>query len=160
MSDPRLGDFGLQAGAGWEMFLVRVGTLSRYGHACVAIGTPQDGAVQIVEAMPDGVRIRSSAVGEWTWGNVDLTDAQRVDIALTAAGEEGKAYDWGSIAGFVLRHFGMHLRGKRSRDHPDARLICSELVVWSYREAGVDLFPGAAPGDLSPGDLATYLVEH
>lgn len=156
---PQLGDFGLQRGTGWEMFLVRVGTLSRFGHACVAIGTAQDGRVPIVEAMPDGVRIRTSNVGEWTWGNVDLTDTQRTDIALIASAEEGKPYDWPSIAGFVLRHLGMHLRG-RSNDHPDRRLICSELAVWSYREAGVDLFPGVAPGDVSPGDLAQYLVEH
>jgi len=54
----------------------------------------------------------------------------------------------------------MHLRGRRSDDHPDSKLICSELVAWSYREAGVDLFPGVAPGDVSPGDLAEYLVEH
>lgn len=156
---PLLGDFGLQAGSGWEMWCVRLGTLSRYGHACVAIGTPVDGVVRIVEAMPDGVRIRATDVGEWTWGNVELTDAQRVDIALTATAEEGKPYDWGSIAGFVLRHLGMHLRG-RSSDHPDKRLICSELVAWSYREAGVDLFPGVAPGDIAPGDLGQYLVEH
>lgn len=156
---PRLGDFGIQAGSGWAMWCVRLGTLSRYGHACVAIGTPDDGMVQIVEAMPEGVRIRASAVGEWTWGNVELTDTQRMDIALIATAEEGKPYDWGSIAGFVLRHFGAHLRG-RSKDHPDTKLICSELVAWAYREAGVDLFPGVAPGDVSPGDLANYLVVH
>lgn len=157
---PLRGDFGLQAGTGWEMWCVRVGTLSRWGHACVATGDSVGGQIQIVEAMPDGVRTRTCPVSEWTWANVPLTDTQRDDIALIAFEQVGKPYDWGSIAGFVLRHFGMHLRGKRSRDHPDGRLICSELAVWSYRESGVDLFPGAAPGDLSPGDLAEYLVVH
>lgn len=141
------------------MFFVRVGTLSRYGHACVAIGEPSGDMVQIVEAMPDGVRCRTARISEWTWSNVELTDEQRADIALTAFNEVGKPYDWGSIAGFILRHFGARLRG-RSEDHPDTKLICSELAVWSYREAGVDLFPGVAPGDVSPGDLAQYLVEH
>jgi len=157
---PLHGDFGLQAGSGLAMFLVRVGTLSRWGHACIAVGDAAGGQIQIVEAMPEGVRTRTSTVGSWVWSNVPLTDAQRDHIAGTAFTEVGKPYDWPSIAGFVLRHFGMHLRGKRSKDHPDDSLICSELAAWSYREAGVDLFPDVAPGDVAPGDLAEYLVVH
>lgn len=141
------------------MWCVRVGTLSRWGHACVAVGDAAAGQIQIVEAMPEGVRTRTSPVGDWTWSNVALTDAQRDHIAGIAFSEVGRPYDWGSIAGFVLRHFGAHVRG-RSNDHPDDKLICSELAAWSYREAGVDLIPGVAPGDISPGDLAQYLVEH
>lgn len=157
---PQLGDFGLQAGSGWAMFLVRVGTLSRWGHACVCVSAPtEDGRVQIVEAMPDGVRMRLSGPGEWTWSNVTLSEAQRAVIVGTALDEVGKPYDWGSILGFILRHFGAHLRGG-SKDHPDQRLICSELVAWAYQQAGADMFPNIAPGDVSPGDLAQYLVEH
>lgn len=141
------------------MALVRIGTLSRWGHACVAVGDAAAGQTQIVEAMPDGVRTRTSLVGDWVWSNVALTDGQRDAVAGIAFGELRKPYDWGSILGFVLRHLGAHVRG-RSDDHPDQKLICSELVVWAYREAGVDLFPGVAPGDISPGDLAQYLVEH
>lgn len=162
MTDPRgvqLGDFGLTRGVGWAMFCVRLGTLSRWGHACVAVGEPVDGLVQIVEAMPDGVRMRTAPVGEWTWSNVALTAGQRATIVGTALSEVGRAYDWPSIAGFVLRRLGWKIRG-RSADHPDEKLICSELVAWDYRQAGADLFPGVAPGDISPGDLAQYLVEH
>lgn len=163
MSDlhvPQLGDYGLQAGSGWAMFLVRVGTLSRWGHASVCVSAPDDdGRVKIVEAMPEGVRMRMSTPTEWTWSNVALSEAQRAVVVGAALGEVGKPYDWGSIAGFILRHFGAHLRGG-SKDHADDKLICSELVAWVYRLAGEDLFPGTAPGDVSPGDLAQYLVEH
>lgn len=156
---PLRGDFGLQAGSGWAMLLVRVGTLSRYGHACLAVEDAAGGMVRIVEAMPDGVRTRTGPVDEWTWSNVTLSDAQRGMVAAIAATEVGKPYDWPSIAGFVLRHLGVKIRG-RSSDHPDDKLICSELVAWAYRQAGQDLFPRIAPGDVSPGDLAEYLVEH
>jgi uncharacterized protein YycO len=155
----RAGDFGLQRGAGWAMWCVRLGTLSRWGHACLAVGDPAGEFVQIVEAMPDGVRTRTSLLTEWTWSNVELTDSQREQVAAGAITELGKGYDWPSIAGFVLRRLGWKVRG-RSSDHPDRKLICSELVAFEYREAGADMFPGVAPGDVSPGDLAQYLVEH
>lgn len=160
MSGPLLGDFGLTRGTGWAMLAVRLGTLSRWGHACIAIGEPlDDGIVWIVEAMPGGVRHRYAAVSEWTWSNLPLTTAQRASVSAVALHEVGRPYDWPSILGFVLRRLGAKLR-RRSADHPDDKLICSELVAYAYRQAGADMFPGVAPGDVSPGDLAQYLVEH
>jgi uncharacterized protein YycO len=161
MTGPALGDFGLTRGAGWAMWAVRLGTASRWGHACVVVGmsTDPERPARIVEAMPDGVRVRNVALREWTWSNVDLSEAQRAVIVAIALDEVGRPYDWPSIAGFVLRRLGWKIRG-RSADHPDAKLICSELVAWTYRQAGADMFPGVAPGDISPGDLAQYLVEH
>lgn len=156
---PKVGDFGLQRGGGLAMLLVRAGTLSRWGHACVAVGDVNGPGVQVVEALPNGVRARTSAVADWTWGNVTLTDDQRTNIAELAMDDVGKGYDWPGIAGFLLRWFKVKL-WRRSKDHPDKMEFCSELVAWTYRESGVDLFPGVAPRDISPGDLAQYLVEH
>lgn len=156
---PLVGDFGLTRGTGLAMALVRWGTLSRWGHACVAVGGTAGGGVQIVEAMPDGVRLRTADIDEWVWSNVSLTDGQRSTITGRAFGLVGEPYDWPAIAGFVLRWAGARIRG-HSADHADRRTMCSELVAWCYRQAGVDLIPGVAAGDISPGDLAQYLVEH
>lgn len=157
---PQLGDFGLTRGTGLAMALVRWGTLSRWGHACLAVGDADDlGRVQIVEAMPDGVRMHAASVAEWVWSDVALTDAQRVTITGRGLDLVGEPYDWPAIGGFLLRWAGARLRG-HSADHADRRTMCSELVAWCYRQAGVDLIPGVAAGDISPGDLAEYLVEH
>lgn len=115
--------------------------------------------VQIVEAMPEGVRTRVAPVGEWAWSNLDLTDEQRQSIATGAITDVGKPYDWPSIAGFVIRRFWAKFRGQ-SPDHPDNRLMCSEEVAWRYEINGWDLYPGRAPNTIAPGDLAQYLVEH
>jgi len=142
------------------MAMVRIGTLSRWGHACLAVGDAVDGWIQIVEAMPDGVRTRTSRVDEWVWSNIPLTDAQRDAGATGGMGEIGKDYDWPGIAGFVVRWFFAKWRGG-SKDHPDDNEFCSELVDWISRDdMGVDLKPGYAPNTVSPGDLAQYLVEH
>ncbi len=160
LGHPLRADFGLQAGGGLAMWCVRVFTLSRFGHACLAVSDAADGWVQIVEAMPEGVRTRSSRVDEWTWSNVPLTDAQRDAGAAQGTNQVGKGYDWPGIAGFVVRRVWAKWRGG-VKDHPDAHEFCSELVDWIYRDdMGVDLRPGFAPNAVSPGDLAEYLIEH
>lgn len=83
-----------------------------------------------------------------------LTEGQRDVITEVSEGCLGRGYDWPSIAGFLFRFFGAKFG--YTAEHPDQKLMCSELVAWSYRMAGVDLFPKKAPGDVSPGDLAQY----
>lgn len=157
---PLRGDFGLQRGTGFAMWCVRVGTLSRWGHACLAVGDSVDGWIQIVEAMPEGVRTRTAEVGEFVWSNVPLTDGQRDIAAADGMGQLGKDYDWPAIVLFALRWFGAKIR-RGSKDHPDTNEMCSELVAWIYRDRlAIDLRPGYAPNTISPGDLAEYLVEH
>lgn len=113
--------------------------------------------VMIAEATQHGVRLRDAAEDEFLWSDIPMTEQQQNDIVLYAAGAKGRPYDWRSIAGFVFRFWGAKIRG-RSDDHADDRVICSELVVWAYRAAGLDLFPGVAPGDVSPGDLAEWML--
>jgi uncharacterized protein YycO len=150
----------LQRGTGFAMALVRIGTLSRWGHACIAAGDSKDGYIQIVEAMPEGVRTRTSRVDEWVWSNIPLTDDQRDAIAAGAMKDLGKGYDWPAIGMFIARWFGAKIT-RGSKDHPDNNEMCSEAVDWHYRDdAAIDLKPGYAPNTVSPGDLAQYLVEH
>ena len=157
---PLRGDFGLQRGTGLAMAVVRYGTLSRWGHACIAVSDAVAGYIDIVEAMPNGVRLRRSRVDEWVWSNIPLTDVQRDAIAAGARNDLDKGYDWPAIGMFILRWFGAKIT-RGSKDHPDDNEMCSEAVDWHYRDdAGVDLKPGYAPNTVSPGDLAQYLVEH
>lgn len=153
---PQPGDFGLAAGGGWPMRIVRLGTFSRYGHACIAESVHADGLISVIEPMPTGCRRRLARPAEFVWSDVELTAEQRTDIVAYAQSTLGLPYDWAAIAGFLLRFWGARITGK-SDDHADAKLICSELVVWAYREAGVDLAPGRAAGDVSPGDLDQWL---
>lgn len=159
MRQPQLGDFGLTKGSGLAMFVIRHGTASRYGHAAVAIGDAFGEYVWIVEAMPEGARKRMAKVDEFVWSNLPLTADQREAVAVYALQTEGIPYDWKAIIGFVIR-FWKAKWSTGSDDHADDRMICSELVAWAYREAGIDLAPGVAPGDVSPGDLADWLYRY
>lgn len=155
---PLVGGFGLQRGSGPAMGVIRLGTFSRYGHAVICVGPPQpDGRVLIVQAMPSGAQSKLVDPRHYAWSNVALADSQRQVVRDTALGCVGLGYDWAAIAGFLVRFWGVKLRG-HSTEHPDHRLMCSELVVWCYRQAGIDLAPGVAAGDVSPGDLAQVLV--
>ena len=170
---PQKGDFGLTRGDSWAMTVTRFGTLSRYGHACVAVSDPWDEPnsdqllirndqklIRIVEAMPTGARVRVVRLDAFRWSNVILVQEQREVITGRALSCVGIPYDWPAILGFVAKVLGLKLHLLKSRDHPDAKMICSELVVWAYLAAGIDLGQGLAPGDVSPGDLAEYLVSH
>lgn len=158
---PTLGAFGVQRGAGWEMWVVRLGTFSRYGHACVVTAVDDVARTcSIVEAMPDGVRLRHD-VGwdEFVWSHLPLTADEAQAVVVAALAQVSKLYDWPAIAGFVLRWLRVQWLG-RSTEHPDVYLMCSELVVYVYRLAGIDLFPGVAPRDVAPGDLGQFIAEH
>jgi uncharacterized protein YycO len=162
---PLPGDFGLTAGSSAAMWVTRIGTLSRYGHACLALDYPWTNVdnqrmIRIIEAQPRGARVRNAKVSEFRWSNVILTDEQREKIVERGLQCEGFPYDWPAILGFAARHLGYRLRIIGSKDKPDAKVICSELVVWAYQAGGLDLGQGKAPGDVSPGDLADYLVAH
>jgi uncharacterized protein YycO len=157
---PRLGDFGVCPGKGWAEWLVRLGTFSRFGHACVAVtDTDADGRLTIVEAMPNGARRRTVDHTEFLWSRCDLTAEQRTRIADDAIACVGIPYDLWAIWGFVVRFWGAKLR-KQSADHADAKMICSELATWCYRRAGHEVAPSSdvACGDVSPGDLGQHIT--
>ena len=159
MRTPQLGDFGLTKGKGLAMFVIRHATASRYGHAAVCVGLERSGHVAVVEAMPDGARIREVSPDEFVWSNLPLTEQQRRDVSAYALNCLGFPYDWKAIIGFAIRVWKARW-STGSDDHADDKLICSELVAWCYREAGFDLAPGTAPGDVSPGDLADWLFKY
>jgi uncharacterized protein YycO len=141
------------------MWLVRLGTFSRYGHAAVCTEASDGLAVTVVEAYPGGARARQARADEFVWSSLVLSEGQRRQIVEAAVGCLGLPYDWWDIARFLLRYRRGRLFGV-TPDYADRRLICSELVVWCYRQAEVDLAPGRAPGAVSPGDLADWITRH
>jgi hypothetical protein len=157
------------------MWLVRLGTFSRYGHAAEVVDVRSErpaapgsrAEVLIVEAAPGGVRQRWVPVDEFRWstgGPLDeyLTDAIRADLVARAYSTLNRGYDWPSIIRLAPRFFNNRFRGW-SKDRPDRRLFCSELIAWNRREAAVkfarpalDMFPTLAPRDVMPGDLQDW----
>lgn len=152
------------------MWLVRAGTGSPpflrpapVGRAAICVGTDsQTGHPVIVEAAPRGVWSRSLRAGEqWAWAAEELTPHQRAQLVGAATQYDGVPYTWPSILGFLLRWWVKQWRG-RAEDHSDAKLFCSELVAWLYRDCmdpGLDLFPGVSPRTTAPADLYRRMRE-
>jgi uncharacterized protein YycO len=158
----RAGDYGVTPGGGWPMWCVRAWTghppffrPAWAGHAAIVEWSTPD-TVGIIEATPNaGVRRRQVETDDpaWRWSNEALLSGQRSAIVTGAVGELGKPYDWPSVAEVGVRVAFARFKG-RAADHPDDRLFCSELVAWLYRDKGHhDLFPGIAPGTVSPDAL-------
>jgi cell wall-associated NlpC family hydrolase len=126
-------------------------------HAFVYVG---DG--QIVEANPSG-----AAVGKVTeyphaiWSHMALTTQQRHAIANAADTLVGTPYSWVDDVCIGLADlFGWHVpEPVRARLNRRDRLQCAQLVDTAYAKAGVHLFQGRVPGDVSPQDLLA-LIQH
>lgn len=158
------GDYGVTPGGGWPMRLVRAWTghppflhPAWAGHCAVVERVDGDGTVHLIEAAPGGIGVRRRVVSagdtEWRWSAEPLLNGQRAAIVAGAVAELGKRYDWPSVAEMGIRVAFARFKG-RAADHPDDRLFCSELVAWLYRDRGhYDLFPGIAPGTVSPDAL-------
>lgn len=162
---PDPGDWGVTPGGGWPMWWVRAWTgrppflrPAWAGHAAIVTEVDEAGRrVRIVEATPDrGVRerwLRPDELARWRWSHEGLTLEQRHILVVEARRVVGVPYDWPSVAEVGVRVIFARFKG-RAADHPDRRLFCSELVAWLYRDKiKYDLFPGLAPGTVSPEAL-------
>ena len=156
---PEIGDFGLVKMNGEAGRLIRIGQwlngdkFADYEHAVIYVGGDQ-----IVEAEPGGAKLSPVSRYEnilWSTGWVDVTDAQRRDIAHTALGLVGTPYsfaDYAAIAAHTLHVPGNSLlkRYVASSKH----MICSQLVDYCYRVNDAELFhDGRWPGYVTPGCL-------
>lgn len=149
---PELGDFGVVRTNGFLGRLIRVVTRSSVNHAFVYVG-----GGQIVEAEPAGARL--APVSEYptiVWAGWPLTGPQQTAVADAARSLLGTPYSWVDCAAIgVAKLFGEHVPpAVRRRLNRKDRLMCSQLVDYSYQLGGVTLFPdGRYDGDVSPGDL-------
>lgn len=73
-------------------------------------------------------------------------DAPESVLAM-ARSQIGKGYDWAAIAGFMLKH-----------DWSDKKAwFCSELVAWSFEQAGYPLLNAQHLSRITPRDLLLSL---
>jgi len=157
---PEIGDYMVVATSGWQARGIRLVTRSKVNHAMVLVAPGR-----VVEADPGGASEVDLAgyngMPQW-WSHLPLTSGQRESIAAHARSHIGAPYSWVDDACIAAADlFGWHVplwvRWQLAR--PD-RLMCSQLVDESYREAGVHLFQdGRMPGDVAPGDLLDLIED-
>ncbi|WP_395759488.1 hypothetical protein OIE82_27175 [Streptomyces althioticus] len=163
MTEPLPGDFGLTkirglAGAFVNFGQWFVGDFAPVQHALVYVG---DGLV--VQAMPSGAELirleDASPVVKWSTGLVELKTWQRLKIRDEALHLVGTPYSFLDYVSIALERLGVRPRFIRDYVASSGHLICSQLVCEAYSRAGVELFPGTFPGDVTPGDLYKLLKE-
>jgi hypothetical protein len=73
-------------------------------------------------------------------------------VVQNALNKKGTGYDYLDI-GELLIEYTTHLDLKGLLEVKN-RYICSSLLDFSFQEAGIDLFPGVATGDIAPASFA------
>lgn len=163
---PQPGDFGVTSIVGPVGFWISVGEWlngSRFGHWDHAFIYVGDG--QLVEAEPGGARLAgldeyAGRPVAWSTGHVELTDEQRAKVVAAARSFIGVPYSARDYLALALWHFRLRLPWARKVMESRSSMICSQLVASALLDAGVDLFPGfpgRAPGDITPADLAAII---
>jgi uncharacterized protein YycO len=151
------GSYGCVRTGGWQAWLIRVGTRSKFNHAFVVMTS--DG--HIIEADPGGARWARIS----DYGNdckvfdtaEELTEEQRTKICFKAELLLGTPYGWLDIARLALRCLGLRWRWLTRRADEERAMICSQLVAACGAAAGVDWLCGReAPAAVTPGDLAAH----
>lgn len=110
-----------------------------------------------VEALDSGVHCSpmSNYVGcHLQWSTMDLTDDQQTKICDAADSMIGRPYSFLDILALGLSAWDLVPAWVWNRLSRPDRVICSQLVAWSYSAAGVTLVPGKALCRITPGDLA------
>ncbi len=155
---PTLGDLGVTPGSGFAMWLIRVVTrCPQASHAFIYIGDGRPDGTNIIEGEPGGARYgRASEYATVHWlTNLSkpLTDQQRVEAVNWAKLQRGVPYSWLDDLAIGLKDtFGFRWWSKK-RLESDKTLMCSQLCVLAYDQAGVELFPGVPAGGVSPANL-------
>jgi len=151
---PKLGDYFVVHTTGWAARLIQFGTGSKWNHAGIYIG---DG--QVIEARPNGVKIRS--IDQYSsfpiiWSNEPLTEVQRKNLIKFAKTFENEKYGIGSIIALAFKCLGLSVLPLNILAEKEKRVICSQLVACSYSHIKIKLTtkPHAL---VTPADLAKRL---
>lgn len=157
MTEPQPGDFGLTKIGGLAGAFVNfgqwfVGDFAPVQHALVYVGNGM-----VVQAMPSGAEVirleDASPVVKWSTGLIELNHWQRTYISAVAQSLVGTPYSFLDYVSIALERLGLRVGLIRDYVESSNHLICSQLVVLAYERAGIELFPGTFPGDVTPGDL-------
>lgn len=121
------------------------------------------GNLWVLEARPGGVgwEVASKYDNPYLLTNVEQpkTDTQRRQVCALAVGMLRVGYDWAAIGMDAAQ--ALHLDGlwrvKDFGDEPPAHVVCSSLVWWLYRQAGLAVPP--VPGrTVTPADFADWIL--
>lgn len=135
MQEPNLGDYFVVRTTGIAARLIQLGTWSKWNHAGIYIGNGQ-----VVEARPTGVSISPLSKydnNEIIWntghdGSLTTTERKKlVEFALTFVGDGYGVWSIISL-GFKCFTFGIPLIPADWLAIREKRVICSQLVAWSY----------------------------
>jgi|SRR5882724_1905405 len=158
---PLPGDFGLVSISGVAGFGVRIGQwlngsgFSEFEHAFIVLDDEE-----ILEAEPGGARIMPLSEYDGTnvvYSDWPLTDEQRSAIVREARPLVGTPYSWLDYLALALRRFHVPIPHLRRYIAATGHMLCSQLADEVYRRAGVQLFNGRDPGDVTPADLIAVL---
>lgn len=120
---------------------IRAATWSRWSHVAMVDG---DSVIEAVAGK--GVRrasLRGAIDRAADFAFVDLPATDPASVIAAAAGEINKPYDYTALIGLALR---------RDWQEPDA-WFCSELVAWSFQEAGQPLLRAEVVRRVTPQHL-------
>lgn len=169
---PKPGDIGLSSSDSFVGRFVRlgqavVGDSSFVTHAFIVL---HDNS--IVEAMPGGAKFASlDKYPEAVFSKYELTSDQRDAICEAAIRMEGTPYSFLDYVSLFLTHMarkrwtpfrmswvpGFVWRRVANSGH----MICSQLCAQAYLAAGLDITGGTElPQDLTPGDIARYILQY
>jgi hypothetical protein len=140
---------------------IRWGSKSAYSHAGLALWW--DDRLMVVQSASRGVELlpASTAVDryagqvDWWQPREDIRERLDVRAMVNASFDElGKPYAVWPLVALVMRMFRGEEWGHSDEKYGTESYFCSQLVSRCYRKAGVDLMPGKADADTSPGDLS------
>jgi hypothetical protein len=96
--------------------------------------------------------------GVWSTGLLNVGLLTGGAIAIAAERYIGTPYGFLDYAALAAHRLHLPVPGLNGFMGDTKSMICSQLVAQSYLDAGVNLFPGDTPGDVTPGDLYQLLV--
>lgn len=158
------GDVLLFQGTGLFSRLIRWVTRSKYSHSGLAIWW--NDRLMVLESTTPEVRVMPLSILIGHYPRVDLYTPVRDDhcnrVQLFEAATEvlGKRYAVWTIVRFMRRIL-LKIRGGGDPRRPPDKFICSQLVSYAYREAGMDLDPNnpdefTTPEGLSKSKLLAF----
>lgn len=120
--------------------LIQILTWSRWSHVALIDDD------EVVEALWPRVGVTALSDLLSRYSEVIIAEWPGIDggpILEAARSQEGKPFDWKALFGFLFH---------RDWQDPNA-WFCSELVAWSFTQAGVPLYRREAMDRITPQDL-------
>lgn len=122
-------------------WLIRAGSWSRWSHVALVDGDHLIEAVAIHGVVRTPLAMRQAHDPSWRISALPCRDPQAV--IASAQSQLGKPYDYTGVLGI-----GLHREWQQ-----DDSWFCSELVAWSFAQAGDPLFRTDSVRRVTPEDL-------